>query len=105
MPFLNDEEISSDESIECEDVEIDYENLANNEASQLPPPPPTYPPSTQKNSAKKTKNPSELRVSKGRVLNYLRIPKAVDFMSPDLTEYVTETQRASLIAQLKANKD
>ncbi|CAH8516309.1 unnamed protein product [Schistosoma rodhaini] len=100
MPYLMDEEVSSDESVECEDVEIDYKNLSKSTTG-----PPSYASVAQKDSAKKPKNPSDLRMSKGKVLNYLRIPKAVDFMSPDLTEYVTETQRAGLIAQLKVNKD
>ncbi|CAH8503164.1 unnamed protein product [Schistosoma intercalatum] len=89
-----------DYAIECKDVEIDYENLSKNTTG-----PPSYASLAQKDSAKKPKNPGDLHTSKGKVLNYLRIPKAVDFMSPDLTEYVTETQRAGLIAQLKANKD
>ncbi|CAH8493574.1 unnamed protein product [Heterobilharzia americana] len=101
MTYAKDAEVSSDESIECEDVEIDYGNLTDDAALRSS----TYGSSVHKDSVKKTKNTAELRVSKGKVLNYLRIPKAVDFMSPDLTEYVTEMQRASLIAQLKANKD
>ncbi|KAG5451552.1 hypothetical protein CSKR_104318 [Clonorchis sinensis] len=47
----------------------------------------------------------DVRASKGRVLRYLRLPKAVDFMSPDTTEYFSQTQRNNLFAQLRANKD
>ncbi|KAH8859440.1 Apoptosis-antagonizing transcription factor C-terminal [Schistosoma japonicum] len=100
MSYLMDEEVSSDESIECKDVEVDYKSLSNTTAISS-----AYTSLTQKNSSKKPKNPTYLHMSKGKVLNYLRIPKAVDFMSPDPTEYVTQTQRAALIAQLKANKD
>ncbi|CAH8499229.1 unnamed protein product [Schistosoma turkestanicum] len=100
MPYLMDEEVSSDESVECEDVEIDYKSLSKSATE-----PSSHTSLAQKDSAKKQKNPSALHMSKGKVLNYLRIPKAVDFMSPDLTEYVTETQRAALFAQLRANKD
>ncbi|KER23256.1 hypothetical protein T265_08828 [Opisthorchis viverrini] len=53
----------------------------------------------------KPKRVVDVRASKGRVLRYLRLPKAVDFMSPDTTEYFSQTQRNNLFAQLKANKD
>lgn len=54
---------------------------------------------------RKPKRVVEVRASKGRMLRYLRLPKAVDFMSPDLTEWFSEEQRKNLFAQLKANKD
>ncbi|TPP59832.1 Apoptosis-antagonizing transcription factor C-terminal [Fasciola gigantica] len=46
-----------------------------------------------------------MRASKGRMLRYLRLPKAVDFMSPDPTEYFSEVQRQNLFTQLKSNKE
>ncbi|KAF5405731.1 Apoptosis-antagonizing transcription factor C-terminal [Paragonimus heterotremus] len=92
-----DEDISSDESIECEDVQIDYSHL-----TEANPPDPT---TLKKANVNKPKRVVEIRASKGRVLRYLKLPKAVDFMSPDLTEYFSEAQRHNLFMQLKDNKD
>ncbi|THD27173.1 Apoptosis-antagonizing transcription factor C-terminal [Fasciola hepatica] len=89
-----DEEVSSEESIECEDVRID----------------PNYQPAkteklTPNVEPKKPRRIVEVRASKGRMLRYLRLPKAVDFMSPDPTEYFSEVQRQNLFTQLKSNKE
>ncbi|KAF8565952.1 hypothetical protein P879_01672 [Paragonimus westermani] len=92
-----DEDISSDESIDCEDVQIDYPHVTE-----------THPPKPvplKLANVNKTKRVVEIRASKGRVLRYLKLPKAVDFMSPDLTEYFSEAQRHNLFMQLKENKD
>ncbi|KAA0194976.1 Apoptosis-antagonizing transcription factor C-terminal [Fasciolopsis buskii] len=89
-----DEEVSSEESIDCEDVQID----TNCEVTKTKKHGPHVDP-------KKPKRVVEVRASKGRMLRYLRLPKAVDFMSPDLTEWFSEEQRKNLFAQLKANKD
>ncbi|KAF7262273.1 hypothetical protein EG68_00495 [Paragonimus skrjabini miyazakii] len=92
-----DDDVSSDESIECEDVQMDYPHL-----TEINPPNPT---ALRKANVNKPKRVVEIRASKGRVLRYLKLPKAVDFMSPDLTEYFSEAQRHNLFMQLKENKD
>ncbi|TGZ67559.1 hypothetical protein CRM22_004734 [Opisthorchis felineus] len=94
------EEISSDDSIDCDDIQIDpsyhQQPVEEHVATSHP---------LNKIESKKPKRVVDVRASKGRVLRYLRLPKAVDFMSPDTTEYFSQTQRNNLFAQLRANKD
>ncbi|VDP72805.1 unnamed protein product [Echinostoma caproni] len=87
-----DEEVSSDESINCEDVRIEYESTEDKKPDSS-------------TVISKPKRVVEVRASKGRMLRYLRLPKAVDFMSPDPTEYFSEVQRQNLFTQLKSHKD
>ncbi|KAF6775877.1 hypothetical protein AHF37_04913 [Paragonimus kellicotti] len=93
---MNDD-VSSDESIDCEDVQIEYPHVTE--------PHPPNPSALKKTNVKRPKRVVEIRASKGRVLRYLKLPKAVDFMSPDLTEYFSEAQRHNLFMQLKDSKD
>ena len=51
---------------------------------------------------RKSKCEIEVRASKGRKIRYLKMPKAVDFMFPEVVSYFTETQRNSILEQLKS---
>ncbi|CDS40805.1 expressed protein [Echinococcus multilocularis] len=42
------------------------------------------------------------RASKGRKIRYLKIPKAVDFMCPEIVNHFSEVQRGNILGQMKA---
>ncbi|VDL60570.1 unnamed protein product [Hymenolepis diminuta] len=57
--------------------------------------------SQSKKSAKKSKKDVDTRASKGRKIRYLKLPKAVDFMFPEIVNYFTDVQRANILEQMK----
>uniref|UniRef100_A0A5K3FGH1 TRAUB domain-containing protein n=1 Tax=Mesocestoides corti TaxID=53468 RepID=A0A5K3FGH1_MESCO len=52
-------------------------------------------------ASKKEKKEIDVRASKGRKIRYLKIPKAVDFMSPVVADYFTEVKRNNILQQMK----
>ncbi|VDO03764.1 unnamed protein product [Rodentolepis nana] len=49
----------------------------------------------------KAKGDVDTRASKGRKIRYLKLPKAVDFMFPEVVSYFSDAHRSNILEQMK----